>query len=124
VTPTVIANSNTIKVFFLNNLKTVKCSPEQDSDKSTSIEMNVKPLGFIRLNTFGFVSGNLFVEGRAISLTVKPVYNGHPWDSKKVAFVQKWPLFRGWSLKIIINIDHTGCCRQVAVAKRWSLIEV
>jgi hypothetical protein len=87
VTPTVIANSNTIKVFFLN-LETVKGSPEQDSDKSTSIEMNVKPLGFIRLNTFGFVSGNLFVEGRAISLTVKPVYNGHPWDSKK------WPLFK------------------------------
>jgi hypothetical protein len=21
--------------------------------------------------------------------TVKPVYNGHPWDSKKVAFVQR-----------------------------------
>jgi hypothetical protein len=45
--------------------------------------MIVKPLGFIRLHTFGFVSGNLFVEGRAISLTVKPVYNGHPWDLKK-----------------------------------------
>jgi hypothetical protein len=52
-----------------------------------------------------------------INGTVKPVYNGHPWDSKKVAVVQKavvscrlfrynsgsdwvlpinrWPLFRG-----------------------------
>ncbi len=82
--------------------------------------MNIKPLGFIRLNTFGFVSGHLFVEGRAISLTVKPVYNGHPWDSKKVAVVQKWPLFRGWSLKIIINIKKLGI--TPVVADKWLLL--
>jgi hypothetical protein len=27
--------------------------------------------------------------------TVKPVYNGHPWDQKKVAVVQRWSLFGG-----------------------------
>jgi hypothetical protein len=31
----------------------------------------------------------------AIAYTVKPVYNGQPWDSKKLAVVQKWPLSRG-----------------------------
>jgi hypothetical protein len=35
---------------------------------------------------------------------VKPVYNGHPRDSK-VAVVQKWSLFRVWSFKITINIE-------------------
>jgi hypothetical protein len=32
--------------------------------------------------------------------TVKPVYNRHPWDSKKVAVAQKWVVFRGWTIKI------------------------
>jgi hypothetical protein len=27
--------------------------------------------------------------------TVKPVYNDHPWDWKKVVVVQRWLLFRG-----------------------------
>jgi hypothetical protein len=27
--------------------------------------------------------------------TVKPVYNGHPWDLKIEAVVDRWPLFRG-----------------------------
>ena len=36
-------------------------------------------------------------------LAVKPGYNGQRWDSKKVAAVQKWLLFRGWSLKITIQ---------------------
>ncbi len=27
--------------------------------------------------------------------TVKPVYNGHPWDPKIEAVVDRWPLFRG-----------------------------
>jgi hypothetical protein len=26
--------------------------------------------------------------------TVKPVYNDHPWDSKIVAVVDRWSLFR------------------------------
>jgi hypothetical protein len=30
---------------------------------------------------------------------VKPEYSGHPWDHKKVAVVQRWSLFRGWSKK-------------------------
>jgi hypothetical protein len=48
------------------------------------------------------------------------VYNGHPWDSKKVAVVQKWPLFRGWSLKIIINIKKLGI--TPVVADKWLLL--
>ncbi len=27
--------------------------------------------------------------------TVKPVYNDHPWDQKKVVVVPRWSLFRG-----------------------------
>ena len=38
-----------------------------------------------------------FVE---TSSTVKPVYNGHPWDPKKMAVVQrlrhKWSLFTAY----------------------------
>jgi hypothetical protein len=28
-------------------------------------------------------------------ITVKPVYNDHPWDREKVVVVQRWSLFRG-----------------------------
>ena len=31
----------------------------------------------------------------SFSSTVKPVYNDHPWDSKIVAVVDRWLLFRG-----------------------------
>ncbi len=30
-----------------------------------------------------------------ISITVKPVYNGHTWGPKIEAVVDRWPLFRG-----------------------------
>jgi hypothetical protein len=40
--------------------------------------------------------------------TFKPVYNNHPWDSKKVAVVEKCSLFRGWSLKITFNTEKLG----------------
>ena len=50
-------------------------------------------------------------------ITVKPVYNDHPWDPKIVAAVDRWSLFRGhlcykrtnWDLKIVV------------VVGRWSL---
>jgi hypothetical protein len=54
--------------------------------------------------------------------TVKPVYNGHTWVSKKVAGVQKWPSFGGWFLKITINIGKLritlktgGRCSEVVI---------
>ncbi len=54
--------------------------------------------------------------------TVKPVYNGHPWDSKKVAVVQKWSLFRGWTvnieklgIKLVWPLQTSGCCSEVAI---------
>jgi hypothetical protein len=37
------------------------------------------------------------------SCTVKPVYNGHPWDFKILAVVDRWPLLAG------------GRCSEVAV---------
>jgi hypothetical protein len=39
---------------------------------------------------------------------VKSVYNDHPWDSKKVAIVQKWMLFRVGSLRITFSIGKLG----------------
>jgi hypothetical protein len=37
--------------------------------------------------------------------TVKPVCNGHPWGPKIVAVVHRWPLFRGFSIKIDFKFD-------------------
>ncbi len=37
------------------------------------------------------------------SNTVKPVYNGHPWDPKIEAVVDRWPLFRGRLCYTICN---------------------
>jgi hypothetical protein len=51
--------------------------------------------------------------------TVKPVYNGHPWDPKKVAFVQSWPVFTGFSIKI--GIKSSLAILRLAVVDRWPL---
>jgi hypothetical protein len=51
--------------------------------------------------------------------TVKPVYNGQPWDSKKLAVVQKWPLSRGWSWKVTIYFGWLGI--RPVVIDRWPL---
>jgi hypothetical protein len=51
--------------------------------------------------------------------TVKPVYNGHPWDPKIVAVVHRWPLFRGFSIKIAIKFDSARL--RLATVGRWSL---
>jgi hypothetical protein len=54
-----------------------------------------------------------------LNCTVKPVYNGHPWDPKKVAVVPRWPVFGGFSIKIGIKISLAGLC--LAVVDRWPL---
>ncbi len=54
--------------------------------------------------------------------TVKPVYNGHPRDPKKVAVVQSWPAFGGFSIKIDIKISLAGL--RLAVVDRWPLTQV
>jgi hypothetical protein len=41
-------------------------------------------------------------------ITFKPVYNGHPWDPKKVAIVHRWFFCRGFSIKIGIKISLAG----------------
>jgi hypothetical protein len=59
-------------------------------------------------------------------MTVKPVYNDHPWDPPKVAVVQRWSVFGGFSIKIGIKISKirpdlvwllltVGCCSEVAI---------
>ncbi len=42
------------------------------------------------------------------SCTVKPVYNGHPWDSKKVSVVQR--------------LRQSGCYSQFAPIKFLSVL--
>ena len=37
----------------------------------------------------------IIVFGDWYIYTVKPVYNGHPWDPKIEAVVDRWSLFRG-----------------------------
>jgi hypothetical protein len=51
--------------------------------------------------------------------TVKPVYNGHPWDPKKVAVVKRWPLFKGSSYKTSMDLGCLGI--RLAVVDRWPL---
>jgi hypothetical protein len=51
--------------------------------------------------------------------TVKPVYNGHPWDPQKVAVAQRWPVFGGFLIKIGIKISLAGL--RLAVVDRWPL---
>ncbi len=52
--------------------------------------------------------------------TVKPVYNGHPWDSKKAAVVQslsnRWSLFTVYYSSILDNLEL-----KLAVVDRWPL---
>jgi hypothetical protein len=62
----------------------------------TILELNVK-LGLMIMVAFHY--NHCHVS------TVKPVYNGHHWDYKIVALVHRWPLFRGFSIKIAIKFD-------------------
>jgi hypothetical protein len=54
--------------------------------------------------------------------TVKPVYNGHPWDSKKVAVVLKVVV----GLRLVDNsvVVLVGWGFRLAVVRRWSLTQV
>jgi hypothetical protein len=51
--------------------------------------------------------------------TVKPVYNSHPRDPKLLAVVDRWPWFRGFSIKNAIEFDLAGL--RLAVVGRWLL---
>jgi hypothetical protein len=41
-------------------------------------------------------------------IPVKPACNSHPWDPKIVAVVHRWPLFRGFPIKVAIEFDLAG----------------
>ena len=49
--------------------------------------------------------------------TVKPVYNGHPWDPKIEAVVDRWPLFRSRLYYTICN----WAFKMVVFVARWPL---
>jgi hypothetical protein len=59
--------------------------------------------------------------------TVKPVYNGHPWDPQKVAVVYWWLLFEVFQSKLVLKLAWQdlvwllltgGHCPEVAVVQR------
>jgi hypothetical protein len=52
-------------------------------------------------------------------ITVKLVCNNQPWDSKKLAVVKKWPLFKGCSSKFSLSFGKLGI--RPVVVDRWSL---
>ncbi len=49
--------------------------------------------------------------------TVKPVYNGHPWDPKIEAVVDRWPLFKG----SLYYTNSNWAFKILAVIQRWPL---
>ena len=53
-----------------------------------------------------------------LTSTVQPPYNSHPWDSKKVAVVGRWPLWRG---QIYSKTALWGYWK-LAVIGRWLLL--
>jgi len=61
-----------------------------------------------------------------IKWTVKHVYNGHPWDLKFVAIVDRWSLLRDSFMlqKLKMGRQRSGRCRQVVIIHRWSLTQV
>ena len=60
------------------------------------------------------------MSNKLLMNTVKPVYNGHPWDPKILAVVDtRWPLVRGFSIKIAIEFDLARL--RLAVVGRWPL---
>ncbi len=65
----------------------------------------------------GGQGGALAPPGNSKSYTVKPVYNGQPWDPKIEAVVDRWSLFRGSLYYTICNWDH----KIEAVVARWPL---
>ncbi len=56
--------------------------------------------------------------------TVKPVYNGHPWDPKKVAVAQSWPVFTGFSIKIGIKVAWPDLGWPLLTGGRYSEVAV
>ncbi len=69
--------------------------------------------------TTRFASESFLKYIRKNTSTVKPVYNGQHWDSKKLAVVQKLPLSRGWSWKVTIYFSWLGI--RPVVIDRWPL---
>ncbi len=53
----------------------------------------------------------------AVTRTVKPVYNDHPWDRKMVAVVDRWSLFRGH----LCNKSTKRVLKMMVITDRWSL---
>jgi hypothetical protein len=63
-------------------------------------------------------NGNLTLK-IYILYTVKSVYIGHPWDSKKVAVVKRWSVLTVCSYKIAINFGKLEI--RLVIVDRWPL---
>jgi hypothetical protein len=57
-----------------------------------------------------------------VPYTVKPVYNRQPWDSEKVAVVEKVVVSCRFSYKIPISFGKLG--NRPAIVNRWPLFRV
>ena len=62
-----------------------------------------------------YVSGALPIALRSPACTVEPPYNSHPWDSKKVAVVGRWP-----NIKYNCTLGRL----KMSVIGRWLLLRV
>ena len=71
------------------------------SPKSMHNTLNYPSYNELLVITNTFCCPKLLVITK-VHCTVKFEYDGQPWDLTKVAVVQKWLLYRGWSLKIAL----------------------
>jgi hypothetical protein len=80
------------------------CDPDCETEKpETSIKFRLVEQN----NYFQIFAVSHTMQIGKIECTVKPVYNGHPWDPKKAAVVQSlwhsWSLFTVYYYKILEN---------------------
>jgi hypothetical protein len=66
----------------------------------------------------------LYLAYRKYIITVKPVYNGHPWNPQKVASEHRWLLRRGCSIKIGMKISLAGPSLAIVEGGRCSEVVV
>jgi hypothetical protein len=94
---------NTVKLSYikLGNYELPFIMNKLFSPKSMHNTINYPGYNELLVITNKFCRPKLFVITE-FHCTVKFEYDGQPWDLTKVAVVQKWLLYRGWSLKIAL----------------------
>jgi hypothetical protein len=56
--------------------------------------------------------------------TVKPAYKDQPWDPKKVAVIQRWSVFGGFSIKIDTKIIWLDLVWSLLTGDHYSEVAV